>query len=66
MKDEEVVFQARTLHKRPDPPRYVMTPRDCVPGRGAACAADLHMDEASSFSRTIGPRGKGSDVAPPV
>lgn len=62
MNDADIVFEARILRKRSDLPRYVVVPPDCLPGRKAAFAADVHLDEAGPFPRNIRPWGKGSDV----
>ena len=55
-------FSARILRKQPDLPRYVVVHPEHVAGRSTAFAAEVTLNEAGPFLRTIRPWGKGSDV----
>ena len=57
-----VRFSARILRKESFLPRYIVVKPEHVGGRTAAFAADVMLNEAGPFRRTIRPWGKGSDV----
>ena len=55
-------FKARILRKQDDLPRSVVVKPEHVPGRTAAFAAEVFLNDAGPFQRSIRPWGKGSDV----
>jgi hypothetical protein len=58
----EFAFTARILRKQPDLPRYVVVPPEHVPGREAAFAAKVFLNDAGPFARNVRRWGRGSDV----
>lgn len=57
-----VSFPARILRKRDFLPRYIVVRPEHAPGRSAAFAAQVMLNQAGPFARNIRPWGKGSDV----
>lgn len=57
-----VVFPARILRKETFLPRYIVVKPEHVAGRTAAFPADVMLNDAGPFRRTIRPWGKGSAV----
>ena len=57
-----VTFNARILRKETFLPRYVVVRPEHASGRTAAFVADVTLNGAGPFRRTIRPWGKGSDV----
>ena len=62
MSSSKICFSARVLRKREDLPRYIVVKAEYVGDRSAAFPADVMLNEAGPFERTIRPWGKGSDV----
>ncbi|CAM3326619.1 hypothetical protein SAMN04488021_13333 [Paracoccus aminovorans] len=57
-----VSFPARILRKRDFLPRYIVVRPEHVPGRSAAFAVQVMLNQAGPFARNIRPWGKGSDL----
>lgn len=57
-----VTFQARILRKADTLPRYIVVRPEHLPGRSAAFAAEVLLNNAGPFRRNIRPWGKGNDV----
>lgn len=57
-----VTFVARILRKQDDLPRYVVVRPEHAGGRSGAFPADVMLNAAGPFARSIRPWGKGSDV----
>ena len=62
METGAVAFSARVLRKQDFLPRYVLVRPELVPGRVAAFAADVTLNGAGPFRRTIRPWGTGADL----
>ncbi len=57
-----VTFRTRILRKQPGLPRYIVIRPEHLPGRATSFPAEIYLDDAGPFPRTIHPWGKGSDV----
>jgi hypothetical protein len=62
MDQRTVAFSARILRKEDFLPRYVVVLAEHVSGRTKSFPADILLNGAGPFRRTIHPWGKGSDV----
>ena len=62
MERAAVIFSARILRKEAFLPRYIVVKLDHVNGRVAAFPADVMLNGAGPFRRSIRPWGKGSEV----
>ena len=62
MKENSVTFRARILRKEAFLPRYIVVNPEFLSGRTAAFSADVMLNEAGPFRRSIRPWGKGTDV----
>lgn len=62
MDQDRVKFTARILRNEDFLPRYIVVKPEYVADRTQAFSANVMLNEAGPFARSIRPWGKGSDV----